>query len=58
MTYMQNSDYTYSQTRIAVIGGGAAGMMAAGTAARNGDYRKTGLSGSWLCTEGGVTGVW
>ena len=31
MTYMQNDNF-YSQNRIAVIGGGAAGMMAAGTA--------------------------
>ena len=30
-TYMQNDNF-YSQTKIAVIGGGAAGMMAAGTA--------------------------
>ena len=29
---MQNSNYSYKQVRIAVIGGGAAGMMAAGTA--------------------------
>ena len=29
---MQNSDYSYSPVRVAVIGGGAAGMMAAGTA--------------------------
>lgn len=32
MTYMQNNDYVYEQIRIAIIGGGAAGMMAAGTA--------------------------
>ena len=32
MTFMQSSDYPYLQTRIAIIGGGAAGMMAAGTA--------------------------
>ncbi len=29
---MQNGDYKYEQTKIAVIGGGAAGLMAAGTA--------------------------
>ncbi|MBE6532684.1 MAG: NAD(P)/FAD-dependent oxidoreductase [Ruminococcaceae bacterium] len=29
---MQSSDYSYSPVRVAVIGGGAAGMMAAGTA--------------------------
>ncbi len=32
MTYMQSNNYSYEQVRIAVIGGGAAGMMAAGTA--------------------------
>ena len=31
--YTQNTDYTFSPVKIAVIGGGAAGMVAAGTAA-------------------------
>ena len=30
--FMQSNNYEYTQTRVAVIGGGAAGMMAAGTA--------------------------
>ena len=29
---MQSADYNFEQTKIAVIGGGAAGLMAAGTA--------------------------
>ena len=33
---MQSSDYSYSPVRVAVIGGGAAGMMAAGTAVMHG----------------------
>ena len=33
MTFMQSDNFNYIQTKIAVIGGGAAGMIAAGTAA-------------------------
>lgn len=36
MTFMQNDNYSNPQTTVAVIGGGAAGMMAAGTASNLG----------------------
>lgn len=36
MTYMQGTDNGYNQVRVCVVGGGAAGLMAAGTAIMNG----------------------